>query len=212
MRANEFVDRLHRERASAIIRTDSQERASAAMQAAIAGGFKIVEFTLTIPGVFELIRDFSRRSDLTVGAGTVLTTSDVKRSVEAGACFIVSPVTDEVVIRAAGEHGVAAMPGTHTPTEMYRAHTAGAPLCKLFPAPAGGPTYVRSVLNPMPFLRIVPTNGVDESNAAEYLAAGAHAVGFVAALFPADAIARGDWQGIKQRARALLAACRRGPG
>jgi len=79
-------------------------------------------------------------------------------------------------------------------------------LCKLFPAPAGGPAWVRSVLGPMPYLKIVPTNGVDEHNAAEWVAAGVFAAGFVAPLFvPAD-IAAGRWDAIEQRAQRCLAA------
>ena len=127
---------------------------------------------------------------------------------ESGAGFLVSPVVDEAVISAARELGVAVMPGTHTPTEMLRAHRAGAQLCKLFPAPAGGPVWVRSVLGPMPYLKIVPTNGVDEHNAADWLAAGAFATGFVATLFAARDIEAGRWDAIESRARRCLAACR----
>jgi 2-dehydro-3-deoxyphosphogluconate aldolase/(4S)-4-hydroxy-2-oxoglutarate aldolase len=203
-----FVAELRRQRAAAIIRSDDQARAASAMAAAIAGGFRIVEFTLTTPGAYDLIREFSRRDGVIVGAGTVLSTDQVARSVEAGARYIVSPIVDEAVIRAAGELGVAAMPGAHTPTEMMQAHRAGAQVIKLFPAAAGGPTYVKSVLAPLPFLHIVPTNGVDESNAAAYLAAGAAAVAFVNSLFTADAMARSDWNWVENRARALLALIR----
>ena len=201
-----FTDRLRREKASAILRTNDQEKAALAMEAAIRGGFTVVEFTLTVPGVYDLVRDFSKRENLVVGTGTVMDEKDAQESVEAGARFLVSPVVDEVVIGAATELGVASMPGTHTPTEMLRAHRAGATFCKLFPAPAGGPTWVKSVLGPMPFLKIVPTNGVDEHNAAEWLAAGAFATGFVAPLFPADDLAEGRWDEIEARAARCIAA------
>ncbi|MGD2129275.1 MAG: bifunctional 4-hydroxy-2-oxoglutarate aldolase/2-dehydro-3-deoxy-phosphogluconate aldolase [Lysobacterales bacterium] len=201
-----FVARLGREKASAILRTNDQEKAALAMEAAIRGGFTILEFTLSIPGAFELVKDFSRREGVVVGAGTVLTPDEAQQSVEAGARFLVSPVVDDAVIGAARELGVASMPGTHTPTEMLRAHRAGAQLCKLFPAPAGGPAWVRAVLGPMPFLKIVPTNGVDENNAGEWIAAGVYGVGFVATLFePAD-VAAGRWDAIEERARRCLAA------
>jgi len=206
VKPDSFVELFGRLKASAILRTDDQEKAALAMEAAVRGGFRIIEFTLTVPGAFDLVRDFSRREDLVVGAGTVMTAGDVQRSVEAGARFIVSPVVDEAVISAAKELGVASMPGTHTPTEMLQAHRAGAQLCKLFPAPAGGPAWVRSVLGPMPFLKIVPTNGVTPENAAEWLAAGVYAAGFVAPLFvPAD-IDAGRWDAIEQRARDCVAA------
>jgi 2-dehydro-3-deoxyphosphogluconate aldolase / (4S)-4-hydroxy-2-oxoglutarate aldolase len=201
-----FVERFGREKASAILRTDDQARAALAMEAAVRGGFTIVEFTLTIPGVYELVREFSQREGLVVGTGTVMDEVQARHSVAAGARFLVSPVVDEDVIAVAAELGVACMPGTHTPTEMLRAHRAGAQLCKLFPAPGGGPAWVRSVLGPLPYLKIVPTNGVDEHNAAEWIAAGSFAVGFVAPLFHAADLAAGDWDAIEARARRCLAA------
>lgn len=201
-----FVEKFGQLRASAILRTDDQEKAALAMEAAIRGGFEIIEFTLTVPGVFDLVRDFSRRPGLVVGTGTVMDESEAQRSVEAGARFLVSPVVDEIVIHAARDLGVACMPGTHTPTEMLRAHRAGAQLCKLFPSPSGGPAWVRSVLGPMPWLKIVPTNGVDEHNAGDWIAAGAFAAGFVAPLFAPGDIAAGRWDAIEERARRCLAA------
>lgn len=210
MTPNDFVQLLGQTRASAILRTDNADVAVQAMEAAVRGGFRICEFTLTVPDVFDIIRDFSKRhDDLVIGAGTVLEPDEAEQAVAAGAQFLVSPVTDEAVIDAADRLGVAAMPGTHTPTEMLRAHRAGAPLQKLFPAPGIGPDFVKACLGPMPFLNIVPTHGVTESNAADWLKAGAHAIGFVAPLFDPALIAERDFQGIEDRARRLLAALER---
>jgi 2-dehydro-3-deoxyphosphogluconate aldolase/(4S)-4-hydroxy-2-oxoglutarate aldolase len=203
---DEFVQTLWRERATAILRTTSADAAHKAMDAAIEGGFRILEFTLTTPNALELIEEFARRPGLVVGAGTVLSLEQAEASVAAGARFLVSPIADEAVIRRARELGAAAMPGTHTPTEMMLAHRAGAPLLKLFPAPAGGPAYLRSVLAPLPFLRIVPTNGVDEHNAPDWLRAGAFAVGFVASLFDKEDMAEQRYDRIRDRARRLKAA------
>lgn len=176
------------------------------MRAAIAGGFGVVEFTLTIPGAMDLIREFSRDEELTVGAGTVLSAELAQQAVEAGAKYLVSPVVDEQVIAAAKELNVAMMPGTHTPTEMLLAYRCGARLQKLFPAPGVGPGYVKAVLGPLPFLNIVPTHGVDEGNAAAYLEAGAHAVGFVGSLFQEADIRQQRWDVIESRAQRMLAA------
>jgi 2-dehydro-3-deoxyphosphogluconate aldolase/(4S)-4-hydroxy-2-oxoglutarate aldolase len=205
-----FVERFGREKASAILRCSDQERAAQAMEAAVRGGFTVIEFTLSIPGAFDLVREFSQREGLVVGTGTVMDEHQARQSVAAGARFLVSPVVDEAVISVAEELEVACMPGCQTPTEMVRAHRAGAQLLKLFPAPAGGPAWVRSVLGPLPQLKIVPTNGVDEHNAGEWIAAGAFAVGFVATLFDAADIAAGDWDAIEMRARRCLAAARTG--
>jgi len=206
-----FVELFGRERASAILRCNDAEVARHALDAAIAGGFRVVEVTLTTPRALELIADVASRPGVVAGAGTVLTVAEAEAAVAHGARFLVSPVTDEVVIRRATELGVASIPGGHTPTELLAAHRAGAPLVKLFPAPAGGPAWLRSLLAPLPFLKVVPTNGVDLDNAADWLAAGAWALGFVAALFNADDLRLGRFERIEERARQILDRVR-GPG
>lgn len=206
MNPDQFVSFLGRHRASAILRTSVEGAAGPAMEAALRGGFKVIEFTLTTPEALALIGEFSKRPAIVVGAGTVLGVDQAKAAVEAGARFLVSPVVDPAVIETARSLDVAVMPGTHTPTEMLAAHRAGAPLQKLFPAPGNGPAYVKACLGPMPFLRIVPTSGVDESNAAAYLEAGAFAVGFVTSLFDPDDLAAGRFERIEQRAKVMLAA------
>lgn len=204
MTPHDFVELLGEERATAILRCGSEEVARRAMHAAIAGGFRIVEFTMTVPGVLDLIAEFAADDELVVGAGTVLTVDEAEEAVDHGARFLVSPVTDEAVIDRAAELGVAAMPGGHTPTELHRAHRAGAPLQKLFPAPGIGPAFVRSVLGPLPFLRLVPTNGITLDNVGDWLDAGAYALGFVAPLFPAGLLAEKRFDMIESRAQELL--------
>jgi Entner-Doudoroff aldolase len=177
------------------------------MEAAIRGGFKIIEFTLNTPGALSEIEHFAARSDLVVGAGTVLTPLEVDAAVAAGARFIVSPVVDEAVIERAAHHGVASMPGCSTPTELLRAANAGAELQKLFPAPASGPSFARACLGPLPQLRLVPTSGVDASNAADWFAGGVWAVGFVAPLFDERLMRERDYDAIETRAINLLESC-----
>ena len=199
---NTIVKKLEEERCLAVLRYHDQEVAAQAMNAAIAGGFRVVEFTLNTAGALDLIRDFSEKPDLTVGAGTVLNVADAKRAIECGARFLVSPVVDEAVIDVAREASVPVVPGCMTPTELQRAHVAGAPLQKLFPAP--GPEFVQACLGPLPHLRIVPTSGVTLENATDYLRAGAVAVGFVSPLFDSAELARRDWASVEARARALI--------
>jgi Entner-Doudoroff aldolase len=206
-----FAELVRRERACAILRSGDAEAGRLAMLAAIAGGFRVVEVTLTTPGALELVAELSRRGDVTVGAGTVLTVADAEAAVAAGARFLVSPVFDPEVVRAASALGVASLPGCHTPTELLAAHRAGATLLKLFPAPAGGPHWLRSVLAPLPFLRVVPTNGIDIDNAADWLAAGAWALGFNAAIFHAEDLRERRFDRVEERCRRLLAHVRPEP-
>jgi Entner-Doudoroff aldolase len=203
-----FLDVLTAQRAVAIIRARDARTAADAMEAAVRGGFRILEFTLNTPGALELVASFAKRDGLTVGAGTVLTVEDAEAAVRFGARFLVSPVIDEAVLAAAARASVPMLPGTATPSEMLRAHRAGAAAVKLFPAPAGGPAWVRAVLGPMPFLKIVPTQGVDGANAAEWIAAGCLAVGTGAYLFPPESLAARDFDVVEERARTLLGAVR----
>ena len=201
-----FVETFRAQKASAILRTSIASAVEPAMNAAIDGGFRIIEFTLTTPDALGHISKFAQQDGLIVGAGTVLTPEDAHAAVDAGATFLVSPVTDEAVIEVALDRNVAMMPGTFTPTEMLRAHRAGAQLQKLFPAPRTGPKFVKATLGPMPFLNIVPTNGVHLNNAASFLKAGATALGFVASLFDSNDIGNRNFAAIEARAEKLLSA------
>jgi Entner-Doudoroff aldolase len=196
----EVVAEIMRRRASAVMRTDDQGLARDAMSAAVAGGFRIVEFTLTTPNALELVSEFAARPDLLVGAGTVLSVEQARQAVEAGARFLVAPICDPEVIQEAGRLGVVSIPGTLSPTEMHAAHRAGADFIKLFPAPPHVAEYVSAILGPLPFLRIVPTAGITMDNFMNALRGGAAAVGFVKPLFDPQDMAERDFSAIEKRA------------
>ena len=189
---------------SAIIRTDNQKVAEQAMQAAVAGGFRVVEFTLTTPGALNLITQFRDNDDLIVGAGTVMSPIIVQEAVEAGAQFLVSPVCNVDVIQEAEKLDVVSIPGTFTATEMETAHRAGADFVKLFPAPANVAEYIRFILAPLPYLKIFPTSGVNLDNMLDVLQAGAAGTGFVSPLFDPEMIRNKNYDGIRQRAEAIV--------
>ncbi len=201
------LSELREARAIAVLRTHDHAIARDALAAAVRGGFRALEVTLSTPGAVELIAELAG-TDLVLGAGTVLTVEQARASARAGARFLVSPVCDPEIIAEAARLGCVAIPGCATPTELWAAHRAGAALQKLFPMPAGGPAWLRAVLAPMPFLRVVPTHGVDVDNVAEWLAAGAFAVGCVKSLFAPDELAARDYDAVEARARALLGAAR----
>ena len=202
-RRQETVSAIERERISAIIRPHDQHTAREAMRAAVDGGFRMVEFTLTTPGAFELIAEFSRSAeggDLLVGAGTVLTVEQARKAVAAGARFLVSPICDPIIVAEAAALDVASIPGAFTPTEMQTAHRLGADFVKVFPAPAGGLAFIEAVRGPLPHLRLFPTAGVTTENFVEFLNAGCAGIGFVRPLFDASDLARHNFAAIRERA------------
>jgi 2-dehydro-3-deoxyphosphogluconate aldolase / (4S)-4-hydroxy-2-oxoglutarate aldolase len=202
------LNTLREARAVAILRCNDHAVGRNALAAAVRGGFRALEITLSTPGAVELISELARDTRLLIGAGTVLTVEQARAAKQAGARFLVSPVLDVEVVAEVSRLGCVMIPGCATPTELWKAHRAGAPLQKLFPAPAGGPTWLRSVLAPMPFLRVIPTNGVEADNASEWLAAGAFAVGCVRSVFQPDLLSAHAWDAIEARARTVLAAVR----
>jgi 2-dehydro-3-deoxyphosphogluconate aldolase/(4S)-4-hydroxy-2-oxoglutarate aldolase len=199
------LDAIALHRCSAILRTTHARAVGPALDAAVEGGFRIVEVTLNTPDAFEHIARLRRNDKLCVGAGTVLSVDLAKRAMAAGAQFLVSPVVDTQVIAFCRQHDLVSIPGTYTPSEMMTAHKAGADLIKLFPGPSNGPAYVKACLGPMPFLKIFPTSGVELDNADEWLGAGCHGVGFVGCLFTPEDLQKGRFDAIRERAARMVA-------
>jgi len=198
-----LVAAIEQARGSAIIRADDQAIAREAMAAAVDGGFRMIEFTMTTPGALELVGEFARNDQLIVGAGTVMTAAMVKDAVAAGAKFIVSPIIDPAVLAEAARCDVASIPGAFTPTEMEQAHRCGADFVKVFPAPPGGVDFIHALRGPLPHLKLFPTAGITPDNFIEWLRAGCAGVGFVRSLFdPADLYAR-NFRAIRERAAGI---------
>lgn len=174
--------------------------------ALIEGGITALEFTLNTPGALDAIERCRTRygGDAVIGAGTVLNGSEARRSLDAGAQFLVSPGFDREVLEAARAGGALSMPGAMTPTEIVTAWRAGADVVKVFPARSLGPRYISDLLGPLADVPLMPTGGVDEKNAGEYLRAGAVAVAVGGNLVDAATISRSDWATLTARARALL--------
>lgn len=201
----DMVARLCAAGAVAVIRMPSAEDAFRAIRALHQGGVSSIEVTLTTPDALRLIERTSRElgDAVLVGSGSVLDAESARRSVEAGARYVVSPVFKDEVVAEAHRLGVPAIPGAFTPTEILRAHEGGAELVKLFPADTLGPAFLKSVLAPMPFLRIIPTGGVTPYNVGDWLHAGAVAVGLGNALADPRLAAAGDFGALTDRARTV---------
>jgi len=184
------------------------ERLRDVATALAAGGVGAVEITLTTPGAAAAIGDLAADGikDCVIGAGTVLDERAARDVVERGARFVVSPTLDRAVVRYCRDKNVPCMPGAFTPAELLDAWRAGATYVKLFPASAVGPRYLREVLAPLPFLRIVPSGGVSLENAGEWLRSGAAAVSIGSALVSESLVRDESWAELTARARALVQA------
>ncbi|GAB3840166.1 bifunctional 4-hydroxy-2-oxoglutarate aldolase/2-dehydro-3-deoxy-phosphogluconate aldolase [Micromonospora andamanensis] len=185
----------------AIIRGTDTAAAIAAGTALLAEGVRVVEVALTTPGALDAIAAIraDAPADTFVGAGTVLTGSDVADVAAAGAQFVVTPAVVESIAEAA-RRGLPVAAGALTPTEAYAAVRSGASVVKLFPASVGGPGYLRAVRDPFPDIPFVAVGGVGLAELPGYLAAGAIAVG-VGGPLVGDAASGGDLDALRDRAR-----------
>lgn len=179
------------------IRVGSAEDALFAAQAVHRGGISVVEMTMTIPGVFEVIQELRRTTpDLLVGAGTVLYSETARLCVEAGAVFLTSPGLDQDLLEFAASSNTLAIPGALTPTEVAAAGRAGGNLIKIFPcAQMGGPSYIKALKAPFPHLALIASGGVNQQTASDFIRAGAVALGVGEHLVPQEAVRRrnADW-------------------
>jgi len=202
---DEVVSRIRALGAVAVVRMKDASLAMRTIEAIHRGGVSAIELTVTTPGAIALIAELTRSlgSEVLVGVGSVLDVDTARRAVDAGARYVVSPVFDEQVVRQAHDLGVAAMPGAFTPTEVLRAHRAGADVVKVFPSEVLGPAFLKGVLAPMPFLKLMPTGGVTPDNVGTWIRAGAVAVGVGGALMDPKLIGAEDWDGLTALARRL---------
>jgi len=190
-----------------VLRASSAETAHALVDAMMAGGVTVAEVTMTVPNAVALLRDLKKRygSNLLLGSGTVTDAEQVEATVDAGAEFVVSPSLHFDVIARTKELGKVSIPGALTPTEVITAWRSGADYVKIFPCSAmGGASYLKSLLAPFPHLKLIPTGGVTLQTAADFLKAGARALGVGADLVNAKAIAEGTPELITNTARSYL--------
>lgn len=190
-----------------VVRADSSDQAIIAVAALKAGGLDVLEVTMTVPGAVEVIRVLANEygGDALIGAGTVLDPETAQACIHAGAKFIVSPALNEETIAFCREQDVAVFPGALTPTEVWRAWKAGADAVKVFPAGAvGGASYLKALRAPLPQIELIPTGGVSLKTAADFINAGAMALGVGADLVDVQSLREGNSALITERARQFL--------
>jgi 2-dehydro-3-deoxyphosphogluconate aldolase / (4S)-4-hydroxy-2-oxoglutarate aldolase len=192
-----------------VVRASSVDEANRAIEAICAGGIPVVEITMTVPNAISVIREVvqKRGGDVLIGAGTVTNAEQAESCVRAGAQFLVSPGLAMSVLSVARVYNRLAIPGALTPTELMNAQEHGATLVKIFPCGnVGGPKYLKSLKAPFPHAQLIPTGGVNAANAADFIAAGAYALGVGADLVDATALREGNLDKITNAAKELVQA------
>lgn len=188
-----------------VVRAESRDEARKVIEAIVKGGISIIEITMTVPDAVSLIREVSGSEGLLIGAGTVMDPETARDCIDAGAKFIISPALNFETITYCNQEGIVVIPGALTPTEVVNAWNAGADFVKIFPADSmGGAKYLRSLKAPLPHIRLIPTGGVIQETAADFIRAGAEAVGVGADLCDLKAIREGRPEAITEGATKYL--------
>ena len=189
-----------------VLRAQSVDKALALAEAIAAGGVTVLEITMTVPGAIQVMRKLAeQRPDILIGAGTVLDAETARMCILEGAQFVVSPALNLRTIEMCHRYSIAVLPGALTPTEIVTAWEAGADVVKVFPASAmGGAKYLTALKGPLPHVEMIPTGGVMLGTAAEFLEAGAFALGVGSDLVAAKAIDEGRPEVITQVAEKYL--------
>lgn len=204
MNKTEVIQRIKDVGLVPVVRAASADEAMRAIDAIKAGGVSVLEITMTVPGAIGAIEEVAKRfgDEVVVGAGTVLDAETARACMFAGAQFIVSPSLNLETIACCRRYGIAVLPGALTPTEVVQAWTAGADFVKVFPAGAlGGASYLKALKAPLPQIELVPTGGVSLKTAADFIMAGASALGVGADLVDVKALRAGQGSVITERAR-----------
>ncbi|KGF73698.1 hypothetical protein DO97_12830 [Neosynechococcus sphagnicola sy1] len=200
-----WLAQLKQQRAIAVIRAAQFALGQRMAWAVATGGMTLIEITWNTHRGADLIRCLRRElPHCLIGAGTILTLSQLEQAITAGAQFLFSPHTNAPLIQAALQQGIPIVPGALTPTEIVTAWQLGASCVKVFPVERlGGVDYLRSLHPVLTEIPLIPTGGVTLANAPAFIQAGAIAVGLSSELFPPWAIAAGNWSMITAQARQL---------
>jgi 2-dehydro-3-deoxyphosphogluconate aldolase/(4S)-4-hydroxy-2-oxoglutarate aldolase len=207
MSKDEVISRIVECGVLPVVRSAHPDEAKTAIEAIIAGGITTIEVTMTVPGAVRLIAELCEKynDEILIGAGTVMDPETARECINAGAKFIISPALNFDTILYCNETETVVMPGALTPTEVVNAWDAGADFVKVFPAGAmGGASYLKSLKAPLPHIKLIPTGGVSQITAADFIRAGASAVGVGTDLVNLTAIREGKASSITENAKKYL--------
>ncbi len=187
----------------AIVRVPRPEMVLPLAGALVAGGIRAVELTMSIPNAIETIRTVDRElgDDILLGVGTVTDDDTCRAAIDAGAKYVISPIIRPSLVAVAHALERPVMLGAYTPTEAQTAYEAGSDFIKIFPADTLGPGYIKSLLAPLPHLKIIPTGGVNLDTMEAFLVAGSAALGTGSALLKNEIVAEENWAELERLAK-----------
>lgn len=195
------LQKIEKQKLIAVIRSSSAADARAMINAAMHGGFTIFEISLQNPQVMKLIKEFSQKKNILIGAGTVTDGEMAQRAIHAGAAFVSSPYTDLDVIAVAKNNNIFVIQGAMTPTEIVNAYKEGTDLVMVYPVtPCGGPQYLRSIRKALPSCKFMVSGGVDLESVFQYLKESV-AVGVKQSLFETPLVRNDNWKEITAKAK-----------
>lgn len=202
MNKTEILDCVKQLGLLAVIRGPSPELTVKMVEALVAGGVKGIEITYSTPNAEEVVRQLNATfgEQILLGMGTLTKPEQAESAKAAGAQFLVSPICEPALVTAMVNSGLVVMAGAMTATEVFQAYTLGTDVVKIFPGSLAGPSYVKALKGPFPYIPMMPTGGVNAANAAEWFAAGVVAVGAGSELCPPDLAKQGKFDEISKRA------------
>jgi 2-dehydro-3-deoxyphosphogluconate aldolase/(4S)-4-hydroxy-2-oxoglutarate aldolase len=203
----EIVNKLDFNVAVAIIRLADSTKLIRVCEAIFEGGVKSIEITMTVPNAISFIKESVKKlgDHMRIGVGSVLNAETAMKAIDAGANYVVSPIFKKEIIEVAHKNDVPALPGCFTPSEIQTAFETGADIIKIFPADVLGMAFFKSILAPMPHLKLMPTGGVTLTNVGDWIKAGACAIGIGTALLDKNAIAQENYKLLTNNAKLIMA-------
>jgi 2-dehydro-3-deoxyphosphogluconate aldolase/(4S)-4-hydroxy-2-oxoglutarate aldolase len=209
MTRSDVVRRIEVTGVVAVVRLADPGVGEQVARALASGGVDAIEITMTVPHAADLIATLvAAMPSALIGAGTVTDADTARAVIDAGAKFVVSPVYRPGVLDACHERGVASMPGCFSPTEILAAWDQGADVIKIFPATSLGPSFIKDLRGPFPSIKVMPTGGVSQQNAADWVRAGAVAIGVGSALVDTKAVEARRFDEITSKAKSFVDAVR----
>ncbi len=205
MKKEQVITRIRETGLVAVVRAESEDKAIKITEACLEGGVPAIEITFTVPGAHKVIESLSKRfsqEQIILGAGTVLDPETARIAILSGAQYVVSPSFNAETVRLCNRYRIACMPGAMTIREVIECLEAGADIVKVFPGELFGPQIIKSIKGPVPQAELMPTGGVTVENAAEWIKAGAVALGAGSSL--TAGAKNGDYSKITETAKVFI--------